>query len=80
MARRPLAVGLAVVVLATGCSQKNREPFRDDGATLDDPCDYCQGTGLADYGGPDCIVCEGSGLADSAAAAEELDRLYGRPT
>jgi len=40
---RPITVGLVVVVLATaGCSQKNREPFRDAGrgATNDAPADF----------------------------------------
>lgn len=50
----------------------------DDGATLTDPCEYCDGESAWFRG--NCFVCDGSGLADSAALAEELDRLYGRPT
>ncbi|MEJ7763856.1 MAG: hypothetical protein WKF86_00005, partial [Acidimicrobiales bacterium] len=50
----------------------------DDGATLADPCDYCGDEGPTFQA--QCIVCDGSGLADGSALAEELDRLYGRPT
>jgi len=40
---KPIAIGLVVVGLAaTGCSQKNREPFRDAGrgAVNDAPADF----------------------------------------
>jgi len=47
----------------------------DDGATLADPCPLCSGEGRAD-----CPDCDGSGFASCVDLAEELDRLYGRPT